>query len=175
MTALPIDAGTWKLDPTHSQLGFSIRHLGISNVRGLFPTVDGTVEVASDGTSKIDVEVELASVQSGNQYRDEHLQAEPFFDTANHPKLTFSATKVEVTGDNVGKIHGDLTIRGITKPVTLDATFNGTGESPMDQSFRAGFHAVGSINRTDFGVSYGVPMVSDEVQLSIDVQLVKQP
>jgi polyisoprenoid-binding protein YceI len=171
--ALPIEAGTWKVDTAHTQLGFAVRHLGISTVRGIFRTFDGSV-VVDESTAQIEVSAELASVDSGNQGRDEHLQGDHFFDTANHPQLMFRATSIELANENSGVINGDLTIRGITKPVTLNAVFNGTGTFPVDNSLHAGFEASGSFNRTDFGVNFGVPMVSDEVQLDLQVQLIRQ-
>jgi polyisoprenoid-binding protein YceI len=168
--SLPIEAGTWALDTWHTQLGFAVRHLGISTVRGLFKSYDGSVVVDGSG-AKIDVWAELTSVETGNPGRDQHLQGADFFDSANHPKLTFTSTAIDTAA---GTITGDLTIKGVTKPITLNTTFNGTGTFPMDQSFHAGFVATGSFNRSDFGVSYGVPLVSDSVELTLDVQLVKQ-
>jgi polyisoprenoid-binding protein YceI len=171
---LPIDVGTWKLDPMHSQITFAVRHLGISTIRGSFTGADATVEVRADQTADVDVAVQMSSVHTGDANRDGHLQAPDFFDSAAHPQLTFKATNIELDGDSRGKIHGDLTIRGVTKPVVLATEFSGTGTSPMDQSFRAGFVATGAISRSDFGVSFGIPMVSDQVKLRLDVQLVKQ-
>jgi polyisoprenoid-binding protein YceI len=170
--ALPIENGTWSLDPAHSQLGFTIRHLGISTLRGIFQEADGGVTVDGDNAS-IAVTTKMASVTTGNAMRDGHLQGDDFFDTANHPTMSFKSTALNVGADNTGTVSGDLTIRGVTKPITLDVTFNGTGTSPMDNSVRAGFVATGTIQRTDFGVSFGVPMVSDDVQLALDVQLIK--
>jgi polyisoprenoid-binding protein YceI len=172
--ALPIESGTWKLDTWHTQLGFSVRHLGISTVRGLFREYDGTVVVDDAGAASIDVSAQMTSVDTGNEGRDGHLQGGDFFDSATHPTMSFVSTSVESNGDNTGVLHGNLTVKGVTKPISLAATFNGTGVFPMDNSFHAGFVATGSFNRTDFGVSYGVPLVSDEVQLVLDVQLVKQ-
>jgi polyisoprenoid-binding protein YceI len=170
--ALPIENGTWTIDPTHSQLGFSIKHLGISTIRGIFQESDGTVTVNGD-QADISVSAKMASITTGNSMRDGHVQGEDFFDTANHPEMTFRSSAINVASGDKGTITGDLTIRGVTKPVTLDVTFQGTGSSPMDNSFRAGFQASGTINRTEFGVSYGVPLVSEEVQLLLDLQIVK--
>jgi polyisoprenoid-binding protein YceI len=170
--ALPLESGTWTLDPAHSQLGFSIRHLGISTLRGIFQESDGCVTIDGDNAS-VAVNAQMGSVTTGNAYRDGHLQGDDFFDAANHPTMSFASTALNVGANNTGTLSGDLTIRGVTKPVTLDVSFTGTGTSPMDNSLRAGFLATGSINRTDFGVSFGVPMVSEEVQLSLDVQLIK--
>jgi polyisoprenoid-binding protein YceI len=171
--ALPIDPGTWALDTWHTQLGFTVRHLGISTVRGLFKEYDGGVTVAEDGTASISLTAAMTSVATGNDGRDSHLQGPEFFDSANHPNLSFESTSIESDGAS-GVVHGNLTIRGVTKPIALATTFNGTGTFPLDNTFHAGFTATGSFNRTDFGVSYGVPLVSDEVQLVLDVQLVKK-
>jgi polyisoprenoid-binding protein YceI len=172
--ALPIESGSWKLDTWHTQLGFSVRHLGISTVRGLFREYDGSVNVADDGTASIEVTAQMSSVDTGNEGRDGHLQGDGFFDSANHPTMTFTSTSIDTTGENTGVIHGNLTIRGVTRPISLATTFNGTGTFPMDNSFHAGFVATGAFSRSDFGVSFGVPLVSDEVQLMLDVQIVKQ-
>jgi polyisoprenoid-binding protein YceI len=170
--ALPIEAGTWSLDPTHSQLGFSVRHLGISTIRGIFQEAEGGVTIDGDNAT-IAVSTQMASITTGNAMRDGHLQGEDFFDSANHPTMSFKSTALNVGANNAGTVSGDLTIRGVTKPVTLNVAFNGTGTNPMDNSTRAGFVATGTIKRTNFGVNYGVPMVSDDVELALDVQLVK--
>jgi polyisoprenoid-binding protein YceI len=172
-SSLPIPAGNYGIDTWHTQLGFSVRHLGISTVRGSFDRYTGSLTVGADlATTSVGIEAEMASVNTGNQGRDEHLHGEHFFDVANHPKLTFASTKVS---ENDGKyaLHGDLTIRGITKAVVLDVVFNGSGVFPMDQSTHFGFTATGEINRSDFGVSYAVPVVSETVHLTLDAQFVQ--
>jgi polyisoprenoid-binding protein YceI len=170
--SLPLDSGTWNLDPTHSQLGFSVRHLGITTLRGIFQESSGTVSVDGDQAT-IDVSAKMTSISTGNAYRDGHLQSGDFFDAENHPEMRFRSGAITLTSDTNGTIDGELTIRGISKPVMFNVTFNGTGTSPMDQSFRAGFTATGSITRSDFDVKFGIPMVSDTVDLALDIQLVK--
>jgi polyisoprenoid-binding protein YceI len=170
---LPIASGTYSIDTWHTQLGFSVRHLGISTVRGQFDDYSGTLTVGSDlSDTAVTLTAQMASVNTGNAGRDEHLHGEHFFDVANHPTLTFASTKVV---ENSGRyaLHGDLTIRGVTKPVTLDVEFNGSGVFPMDQSTHYGFTAVGEINRTDFGVDYATPLVSETVKLTLDAQFVQ--
>ena len=170
--SLPIPPGTYPIDAMHSQLGFTVKHLGISTIRGSFHTYSGSLTVGADlASTSVTIDADMASVSTGSSMRDEHLHGDTFFDTANHPKLTFSTTSVAANGDGYA-LNGDLSIRGITKPVTLNVTFNGEATFPMDQSTHYGFEATGAINRTDFGVSYGVPMVSDNVKLFLDVQFV---
>jgi polyisoprenoid-binding protein YceI len=171
--SLPIAAGTYGIDNWHSQLGFSVKHLGISTVRGAFDAYEGSLTVGEDlaGTS-VSISADMNSVNSGNKGRDEHLQAPDFFDSASHPKLTFVSTSITGSGNDY-TLNGDLTIKGVTKPVALAVTFNGSGVFPMDNSTHFGFVAKGTIKRTDFGVSYGVPLVSENVELTLDVQFVK--
>ena len=171
--SLPIPVGTYGIDTVHSQLAFAVKHLGISTVRGTFDTFSGSLTVGADlASTAVTIAAEMGSVNSGNAGRDGHLQGDTFFDTANHPSMTFRSTSVEAKGDDY-ILHGDLTIRGITKPVSLATSFNGSGTFPMDQSTHFGFEATGQIARTDFGVSFGVPMVSDTVKLTLDVQFIQ--
>lgn len=171
--SLPIPVGTYGIDTAHSQLAFAVKHLGISTVRGTFDTFSGSLTVGADlASTAVTISAEMGSVNSGNAGRDGHLQGDTFFDTANHPSMTFQSTSVEAKGDDY-LLHGDLTIRGITKPVSLATSFNGSGTFPMDQSTHFGFEAAGQIARTDFGVSFGVPMVSDTVKLTLDVQFIQ--
>jgi polyisoprenoid-binding protein YceI len=170
---LPIDSGTWTVDAAHTQLSFSVRHLGISSVRGIFRTFEGKA-VLADGNVNLEVTAQVKSIDTGNEARDGHLQSPDFFDSASHPTATFRATGVDLTGAN-GVVKGELTLKGITHPISLNTTFNGTAVFPMDKSVHAGFEASGTFLRSAFGVSYGVPMVSDEVKLVLEVQLVHQP
>jgi polyisoprenoid-binding protein YceI len=170
---LPIAAGSYSIDTWHTQLGFSVKHLGISTVRGNFDEYTGTLTVGSTlADTTVTLDAQMASVNTGNKGRDEHLHGDHFFDVANHPTLTFRSTKIEENGGKYA-LHGDITIRGITKPITLDVEFNGSGVFPMDQSTHYGFTATGEINRTDFGVNYAVPLVSDTVKLALDAQFVQ--
>ena len=170
---LPIPAGSYDIDTAHSQLGFAIRHLGISTVRGTFDAFSGSLTVGSElSETSVVISADMTSVNTGNEGRDGHLHGEHFFDSGNHPKMTFTSTAVEAHGDDY-VLHGDLTIRGITKPIALATTFNGTASFPMDGSTHFGFEATGQLARTDFGVSYGVPLASDTVKLTLDVQFVQ--
>ncbi len=169
---LPIAPGAYGIDTAHSQLGFSVTHLGISTIRGTFDRYSGALHVGEDlAGTVVMVEAEMASINSGNGGRDDHMFGPNFFDTANHPQMNFRSTSIVEAGNGY-TMNGDLTIRGITNPVTLNATFNGSNTFPMDQSTHYGFAASGSISRSSFGVSYGVPLVSDEVKLMLDVQFI---
>jgi polyisoprenoid-binding protein YceI len=170
---LPIPEGTYGIDKVHSQIGFAVRHLGISTVRGTFDRFDGSLTVGADiHATTVSLDAEMKSVNSGNEGRDGHLHGDQFFDADNHPTMTFRSTSITPRGDDY-VLNGDLTIRGITKPIALDVTFNGSNTFPMDQSTHFGFEATGTLSRSDFGASYGVPMVSDSVRLALDVQFVQ--
>ncbi len=171
--SLPIPTGSYGIDTTHSQLGFSITHLGISIIRGTFDKYDGSLTVGGSlADTTVSIDAEMASINSGNSMRDGHMHGEDFFDVANHPTMSFRSTAIEES-DSGYAMTGDLTIRGITQSITLAAEYNGSGVFPMDQSTHFGFAARGTISRSAFGVSYGVPMVSDDVKLILDVQFVQ--
>lgn len=170
-TELGITAGTWKIDPAHSEVAFSIRHL-MSKVRGSFTDFTGQIDVAENvAESTATAEIKLASVNTRNDQRDADLRAEGIFDVENHPVMTFAATGVRTDGDRY-LVDGDLTIKGVTRPVALEVEFNGVGEDPWGGT-RAGFSATTSINRKDFGIEFNVPMQGDKVLLGdkVDIQL----
>jgi polyisoprenoid-binding protein YceI len=172
---------TWNVDPTHAELGFAVRHLMLSTVRGRFGAVTGTVKVdeANPRNSKIDVTIDVNSIDTRQEMRDNHLRSADFFDVENHPTLHFVSKRID--GDTTGefKVTGDLTIRGTTREVTLDVSLQGQGKDPWGNE-RAGFEATGKIKRSDFGLTWnqaleaGGVAVGDEVKISIDVELVKQ-
>ncbi len=171
--SLPIPAATYGIDTAHSQLGFSITHLGISIVRGTFDTFDGSLTVGESlADTAVAIEADMASMNSGNPMRDGHMHGDDFFDVANHPTMSFRSTSIEESASGYA-MTGDLTIKGVTQSVTLAADYNGSGVFPMDQSTHFGFAARGTISRSAFGISYGVPMVSDDVKLTLDVQFVQ--
>ncbi len=147
----------------------------VTTVRGTFKKFSGTMDIGDDfASAQIAGEIDVVSVDTGNTDRDNHLRANEFFDAPNHPKILFKSTKVEKKGDDY-VVHGDLTIRGVTKPVSLDVEFAGTSKNPYGQIV-VGASVKGSINRKDFGVSWhalletGGMAVSDTVKLEIDVQ-----
>jgi polyisoprenoid-binding protein YceI len=174
-TLTGLSAGTWTLDPTHTVVGFVARHLMVTKVRGSFADVSGTVTVAEDVSQSVaDVTIRTASVSSGTADRDAHLRSADFFDVETYPEMTFRSTSFD--GET---LTGDLTIKGITKPVTLDVEFNGVATDPWGNE-KAAFEAVGEINRTDWGLTWnanlekGGVLVSEKIKLTIDVQLAKQ-
>ncbi len=169
-------AGTWDLDPVHSTIGFVVRHLMVSKVRGKFTTFEAQVVTAPNPLdSSATATIDLSSVDTGNEQRDNDLRSTNFFDTDTHPKMTFVSTGIRADGDRF-IVDGDLTIRGVTKPVSLTAEVNGFGPDPFGGT-RAGFSATGEINRSDFGVSFNAPipggvMISENVRLEIEAEAV---
>jgi polyisoprenoid-binding protein YceI len=177
-TTLPLTSGTWNADPAHTTVGFVVRHLGLSRVRGRFEGVAAQLVVGHDlASSSVSAEIEMGTVNTGNPDRDAHLASSDFFNAEVNPTMTFRSTSIEGDGGTYTML-GDLTINGITKSVELDVEFYGTSVSPADQSTRAGFGATGTISRGDFGISFNAPvgadkvMISDKVTLDLDVQLV---
>jgi len=173
------DTETYKIDPSHSNVGFSIRHF-FSKVPGKFKTYEGTITVDPKDLSKtmVDVTIDTASIDTGNGDRDSHLQSSDFFDAAKFPKITFKSTSVTPSGATKATLKGDLTMHGVTKPVTLEAEVLGFSPDPWG-NFRAGFEAKTKINRQDFGVSWnkvvegGGSMLSDEVEITINIEGVR--
>ncbi len=179
MTA-PTDlaTGTWTVDPTHSSVSFSVRHLMISKVRGSFTTFSGTVTVPEDRLATVvDVTIDPTSVSTGDAMRDGHLKNNDFFDTEAFPTWQFKSTAVKAKGSSYALV-GNLTVRGVTKPVELDVEFEGIGTDPYNNT-KAGFSATGEVNRKDWGVEFNIPMeaggfvIGDKVKLELDVQLLK--
>ncbi len=175
-TALP--AGTWNIDPSHSRIGFSVKHLGISTVRGEFRNYEGVFEIGEDGSAAASGTVSTASVDTSVADRDGHLKAPDFFDTENHPEITFGSTSISAVDDDTYEITGDLTLRGITKPITLTAEIGGAETDAFGYD-RIGLEATGSLNRSDYGMKFNQALgsgnlaVSDKVKLVIDISAVK--
>jgi len=170
------------IDPTHAEIGFSVRHMMIATVRGRFGAVTGTVTVDEQNpkNSKVDVTIDASSIDTRQEARDNHLRSPDFFDVAKYPTLRFVSKRVEGDPRNGEfRVIGDLTIRDVTREVELKATLEGEGKDPWGNE-RAGFSASGKINRGDFGLNWnqaletGGVIVSDEVKLTIDVEAVKQ-
>jgi len=172
-------AGTWKLDPTHAELSFSVRHLAISKVRGSFETFDVTVVTSEDpAETTVEATIDIASVTTNQKDRDAHLRTGDFFKADEFPTATFHSTRVAIDGDDF-VIDGDLTLRGVTKPITLTGEFGGVAKDPYGQT-KAGATATTKINRHDFGVSWnaaletGGVMLGDEVTLTAELQVALQ-
>lgn len=177
-TTLPLAPGVWALDKNHSGVFFVVRHLGLSNVRGRFDAFDATLEVGSDlDAVSVSAEVELSSVDTNNADRDAHLRGTDFFETDKHPLMTFRSTSITGRGENY-ELAGDLTIAGVTKPVTFGVEFNGSEIFPGDQSTHAGFSATGQIRRSDYGIDFGIIagaeklMLGDKIKIELDLQFV---
>lgn len=172
----------WKIDGAHSNVDFSVRHLMISNVKGHFTKVSGNVDY--DGKDlkslKIDASIEIASVDTGEKGRDEHLRGADFFDAAKFPTMTFKSKKVKSAGKGKFAVTGDLTMKGVTKEVTLDVEGPTEQIKDMQGGTRVGASATTKINRKDFGISFnkaldnGSSVVGDDVKVSIEVEAVKQ-
>jgi polyisoprenoid-binding protein YceI len=177
-TELPA-RGTWAIDPVHAHVGFVGRHFGLSRVRGRFTGVNGVVDIAEDlAESSIEVTIDMATVDSGSNERDEHLRSADLFDVAHHPTATFRSARIETSGSD-GTVTGDLTIKGHTRPVTLDVEYLGHARDPWDNE-RAIFSASASINREDWDITWnmvleaGGLLVSKDIKLEIEVELVRQ-
>lgn len=174
-----ITTGTWNLDPTHTEIGFVVRHL-MSKVRGKFETFEGSLTTADDITaSSVQVEVDLSSINTGTADRDNHLRSSDFFDVESHPKMTFVSTGVVQKSDEDYVVTGDLTIKGVTKPVELIVEFLGEGGDPWGGT-RVGVEASGVISRKEFGIDFNIPvqgdkvMIGDKITLAINAEAVLQ-
>ncbi|WP_376963895.1 YceI family protein [Azospirillum sp. A26] len=165
----------YKIDPAHTAVAFIVNHVGFSNVIGRFNTVGGDISFDKDAVEKstVTVTIDTTSVDTNHAKRDDHLRSPDFFNAKEFPKMTFKSTKIEKTGDKTGKLHGDLTMLGVTKPVVLDVTFNKDGVSPASKLETAGFSARGTVKRTEFGMKYGAPAIGDDIQLLIEIEAVK--
>jgi polyisoprenoid-binding protein YceI len=167
----------WKVEKGHSRLGFAVTHLGISDINGSFKNFDVTIQSAKPDFSDavIDVTADVASINTEIESRDKHLKGEDFFDAAKYPTLTFKSTGIKAVGKNKFKVTGNLTLHGVTKPVTLDLVHRGTTANPMSKAPTSGFQVTGTIKRSDFGIGsqFPAPMLSDEVTLKADGEFVK--
>lgn len=165
-----VSTGTWNLDPTHTEIGFSVRHL-MSKVRGKFETFEGTIVTSDDVTaSSVEVKVDLSSINTGTADRDGHLRSADFFDTETHPAMTFKSTSVKQTGDDTFVVTGDLTIKGVTKSIDLDVDFLGEGGDPWGGT-RAGVEAKGEISRKEFGIDFNIPVAGDKMMIGDKITL----
>ena len=169
------------MDPAHSEVTFKVRHMMITNVTGTFENSTGSMHSDSPDFTDAEVsfEAEVASVNTRNSQRDEHLRTNDFFDAATYPKLSFTSSKLEKTGDKDYLLHGEITIRGVKKPIALQVTYKGSVVDPWGL-LRAGFEMNGTVQRADFGLHWnastddGSIVLSDEVKLLINVQMIKQ-
>jgi polyisoprenoid-binding protein YceI len=172
---------TWSIDPAHSHVGFAVKHMMISTAKGRFGIVRGTVrsDDADPAKGEVEVEIDVDSIETGEAKRDAHLKSADFFDAATFPKLTFKSTKITNVKGDAFTLTGDLTIRGVTRPIALDVTSEGRGRDPWGGE-RAGFSARGTLKRSDFGLTWnqaletGGLLVGDDIKIALDVELVRQ-
>ena len=178
-TAIPgYEAATWNIDPVHSEVGFSVRHMMVSKVRGRFTTFSGQIVTAEDPTkSSVTAEIDLGSINTGQDQRDDHIRSADFFEVEKYPTMTYQSTGVRVE-DGEYVLDGNLTLKGVTKSVPLKLELNGFGPDAYGGT-RAGFTATGEINRRDFNVNFSAPMqnggvvVADKIQLHLEIEAVK--
>ena len=175
-TGLPV--GTWQIDPVHSSLEFQVRNMGLVTVKGFFADFEGSLEVDEDGQARAAGTVKVASVHTRSEKRDEHLRAPDFFDVEQYPEIAFRVTAVEPDGDAL-KVQGELTIKGITRPVELRAEVTGSGPDPWGGE-RVGVAAYGEVDRRDFDLHWDVrtptdvPLASHKVKIEAQIGAVKQ-
>lgn len=171
----------FKIDPTHSEIGFKVKHLVISTVSGKFSSFEGQLESSKDDYTdgKISFTADVNSIHTGNEQRDGHLKSPDFFDAAKHSKLSFISTSIEKKDDSNYKIKGNLEIKGVTKPIVFDAEYGGTQKNFQGQDV-IGWELTGKLNRQDFGLTWGAVteaggvVVSDEVKLHANIEAVKE-
>ncbi|HIJ38249.1 MAG TPA: polyisoprenoid-binding protein [Rhodospirillaceae bacterium] len=172
-----LEGGAFVLDKGHARLIFSFNHFGYSTSYGFFPSLEGKLKFdpKTVASSEVEVTVDLAGLDTTVPKLDEHMKSEGFFDVAKFPKAVFKSNKITVTGPTTGTISGDLTLHGVTKPVTLTASFNGGGINPVSKAYVLGFNATGHITRSEFGLGLYAPAVSDDVLLTISAEFDKAP
>ena len=170
-------AGTWAIDPSHSEIGFTVRHLMVSKVRGSFGGFAGTITVGESDV-QVSATIEASTINTRDENRDGHIKSGDFFDVENHPTWTFTSTAVTGSGSNF-VLTGDLSVRGVTKSVSLDVEFLGVNTDPWGNT-KAGFEAKGEINRKDFGIEWNAPLetggvlVGEKVTIELDIQAALQ-
>jgi polyisoprenoid-binding protein YceI len=169
-------AASWELDRAHTQIVFTVDHLGFSDVTAAFRTMDGEVSFDSDDleATEVTLVIDAASIDTLWEARDEHIRSADFLDVTNHPEITFVSTGLELTGDETAMLTGELTIRGETNPVAFDAVLNNIGPNPFrpDQQI-AGFTLTGEIDRTEWGIDFGSPVIGAVMPVTVNVELVR--
>jgi len=172
-----LPAGTFNIDPTHSRVGFSARHAMVTKVRGSFNEFSGTAVVA-DGAAKLNIEISVASIDTRNADRDGHLQSADFFDVATFPKIVFASTSIKDSGSDMIVVEGNLTMRDVTKPISIEFEYTGTATDPFGNA-RFGFEGEAEINRKDFGLTWnaaletGGILVSENIKLEFEISAIE--
>ncbi|MGH1587561.1 YceI family protein [Methylobacterium phyllosphaerae] len=171
-----IQAGTYAVDPGHTQVGWRVSHMGFSNYAGGFSDVSGTLELQpkTPASAKLSVKIPVASVTTTSAKLTDELKGDQWLDAAKFPDMTFVSTKVAPEGKDHAKVTGNLTLHGVTKPVTLDVTLVGAGVNPLSKKVTVGFEATGTLKRSEFGVKTYVPLIGDELHLTIAGAFEKQ-
>lgn len=172
-----VQSGTYVLDPAHGKITWSMDHMGFSTYVGQFTDVSATLklDVRNPSASKLQAEVKTDSVGSLNSALDGHLKAADFLDTAKHPTAGFQATRIRLVDADSAEISGNLTLRGVTKPIVILADFNQAGINPVDKKYTVGFDGHARIKRSEFGINYGVPVLGDDVTLHFEAEFKLQP
>lgn len=164
-----VTGGTYAVEPEHTQIGFSLLHMGFSYYSGVFSDVSGTLTLVSGqpAAARLDVRIPIGSVATTSAKLDGELKGAQWFDAARYPTATFTSTSVTPVGKDAARIAGTLTLHGVSRPETLSAHFVGAGTNPLSKKYTVGFEATGTIRRSDFGVTAYVPLIGDEVRLTI--------
>lgn len=172
-----VQSGRYTLDPAHGKITWSVSHMGFSTYVGQFHDVAATLvlDVKNPAASTLDATIGIKSAGTFSQGLDQHLQTADFFDAANHPTARFTATRITLVDARNARIDGQLTLRGVTRPVTMTARFNQAGVSPVNKRYTIGFDGEATIKRSEFGVNYGLPFVSDAVTLKLEAEFLAEP
>ena len=168
-----VASGTYEIDDSHTSVTFGISHMGFSNYQGRFDKASGTLyfDASMPEKSSLTVTVLADSIDTNNAKLEGELKGAQWFDTAKYPTLTFVSSSIQKTSNTTGKVTGSLTMHGVTKPLTLDVTFNGGGMNPLANVAELGFSAKGTVKRSDFGISQYIPMVGDDVAINIETEM----
>lgn len=164
-----VESGTYSVDPAHTQILFSVSHLGFTTYYGRFASASGTLDLSAKApdASQLRIEVPTGTVSTTSDKLNDELKGAQWFDAQRYPEIIFRSVKVTRTGQDTAQVTGDLMLHGVTKPVTLAVRFNGAGVNPLDKKYTVGFHATGTIRRSDFGMTTYVPLIGDEVGLTL--------
>lgn len=165
--------GTYKVDPAHTHIAFAVNHISFADTRGQFRKISGeyTLDAENLENSSVNIVVQATSVDTIDEKRDDHLRTGDFFNVEKFPAISLKSTKIERTGDTTAKLTGDVTMLGVTKPVTFDVVLRNAAPHPFrGELFRTGWSATATIKRSEFGMNFGLPLIGDEVQLNIEVE-----
>ncbi len=164
-----VESGSYSIDPAHTQILFAVSHLGFTTYYGRFANASGTLDLSpkDPAASRLQITVPTATVSTTSDKLNQELEGAQWFDAQKYPEIAFKSVKVTRTGQDTAQVAGDLTLHGVTKRVTLAARFNGAGVNPLDKKYTVGFRATGTIRRSDFGMTTYVPLIGDQVELTL--------